>query len=279
MDSLKDLLDRGLVPMTRMRSLQRDAAQLTGICRRIWRRRSPEPSSRSARPSCRSSTSTASASPTTARTIATPTCSFRRPGPSWSRLRQQIDRRPCARRRPAGWLASASSPSAAWFRAGQKLMDIVPEDEPLVIEAGCEPNDADDLKIGQSTEIRIPAFPRSSPAAATGEVQQDFRRRADRRKDRRQPTSSVEVAVPPSQLAIIRQFRGADAGLKAWSAGRGGGAASQADRLRLPRSIRSERCSGSRSASREGSGADAGALHRAGQRQRIGKPAHVEPLR
>ena len=52
MDSLKDLLQKGLVPMARMRSLQRDAAQLTGSFGE-YDATSPRPSSRSARPGCR----------------------------------------------------------------------------------------------------------------------------------------------------------------------------------------------------------------------------------
>ncbi len=38
---------------------------------------------------------------------------------------------------------------------GQKLMDIVPGDQPLVIQARFSPQDADDLLIGQSAELRF----------------------------------------------------------------------------------------------------------------------------
>lgn len=39
--------------------------------------------------------------------------------------------------------------------AGQRLMDIVPTDQPLVIQARFSPQDADDLRIGQPAELRF----------------------------------------------------------------------------------------------------------------------------
>lgn len=38
---------------------------------------------------------------------------------------------------------------------GQKLMDIVPNNQPMVIEARFSPTDADDLRIGQDAELRF----------------------------------------------------------------------------------------------------------------------------
>jgi HlyD family type I secretion membrane fusion protein len=96
---------------------------------------------------------------------------------------------------------------------GQKLMDVVPENEPLVIEARVRPNDADDLKVGQSTEIRIPAFHDRRLPLLTGTVR---RISADALTDDKSGQSffKIEVEVPPSQLAVIRQVRGAEPGLK-----------------------------------------------------------------
>ena len=95
---------------------------------------------------------------------------------------------------------------------GQKLMDIVPDDQPLVIEARVKPDDADDLKPGQVTEIRIPAFHDRRLPLLTGKVTKIS---ADALVDEKsgQAYFKIEVEVPPSQLAIIRQFRGDDPGL------------------------------------------------------------------
>jgi HlyD family secretion protein len=92
-------------------------------------------------------------------------------------------------------------------------MDIVPENEPLVIEARVKPDDADDLKVGQSTEIRIPAFRDRRLPLLSGTVRKIS---ADALTDEKTGASffKIEVEVPPSQLSVIRQFRGAEAGLK-----------------------------------------------------------------
>lgn len=44
------------------------------------------------------------------------------------------------------------------IQGGQTLMEIVPDDARLVIDARVSPNDADDLMVGQPTQIRFAAF-------------------------------------------------------------------------------------------------------------------------
>lgn len=41
---------------------------------------------------------------------------------------------------------------------GQKLMDIVPQNVGLVIEARVNPSDADDIKVGQDVEVKFPSL-------------------------------------------------------------------------------------------------------------------------
>jgi HlyD family secretion protein len=41
---------------------------------------------------------------------------------------------------------------------GQKLMDIVPDTAGLVIEARVNPNDADDIRVGQEVEVKFPSL-------------------------------------------------------------------------------------------------------------------------
>lgn len=43
-------------------------------------------------------------------------------------------------------------------RPGESLMDIVPEGQELIVEAQVRPEDADDLTVGATTEVRITAF-------------------------------------------------------------------------------------------------------------------------
>ena len=46
---------------------------------------------------------------------------------------------------------------------GTRILDIVPEDDDLIVEARVSPNDIDRLAVGQQATIRFPAFGRSVP--------------------------------------------------------------------------------------------------------------------
>jgi len=56
------------------------------------------------------------------------------------------------------------------IQAGQKLMDIVPEDEPLLLEAKIEPHLIDKVRTGLKTDIRFNAFAHSPQLVVEGEV-------------------------------------------------------------------------------------------------------------
>jgi len=55
-------------------------------------------------------------------------------------------------------------------QAGQKLMDIVPEDEPLLLEARIPPHLADRIRAGTPTDIRFGAFAHTPQLVVDGEV-------------------------------------------------------------------------------------------------------------
>ncbi|AVR87903.1 HlyD family type I secretion periplasmic adaptor subunit [Thauera aromatica] len=55
-------------------------------------------------------------------------------------------------------------------QAGQKLMDVVPEDEPLLLEARIEPHLIDKVHAGLPTDIRFNAFAHSPQLVVQGEV-------------------------------------------------------------------------------------------------------------
>lgn len=212
LDSLKDLLARGLVPMTRMRSLQRDAAQLTGAA--------GEYSSNVARTQQQIGEAKLQIVDLERQRTADDSKDYRdaemglsQARPKLAALREQIDRL-TVRSPAAGRVVGLSIFTVGGVvSGGQKLMDVVPENEPLVIECHVKPDDAEALKVGQSTEIRIPAFHDRRLPLLTGKVS---RISADTLTDEKtgQAYFKVEVQVPPSQLDVIRQFRGADEGLK-----------------------------------------------------------------
>jgi HlyD family secretion protein len=85
---------------------------------------------------------------------------------------------------------------------GERLMDIVPEGQDLIVEAQVRPEDADDLETGQTTEVRITAFGGRDLPIVHGQVRQVS---ADRFTDERsgQPYFLVQVAVPPEELSRL----------------------------------------------------------------------------
>lgn len=87
-------------------------------------------------------------------------------------------------------------------RPGEPIMDIVPEHQDLIIEAQVRPEDADDLTVGMRTEIRITAFGGRDIPIVHGEVRQVS---ADRFTDQQNGRAyfTAQVAVPPEELANL----------------------------------------------------------------------------
>jgi len=80
---------------------------------------------------------------------------------------------------------------------GQRVLDIVPEGQDLIIEAQVRPEDADDLAPGQRTEVRITSFGGRNLPIVYGEVLQVS---ADRFTDERDGR-----AYFMSQIAVSRE--------------------------------------------------------------------------
>ncbi|WP_296820034.1 HlyD family type I secretion periplasmic adaptor subunit [Brevundimonas sp.] len=96
---------------------------------------------------------------------------------------------------------------------GQTLMEIVPREAALVIEAEVSPADADDLRIGQETEVRFTAFRERDLPILHGVITAVS---ADSFVEERTGRSffRMTVTVPPSELDKIASVRGADMGLR-----------------------------------------------------------------
>ncbi|WP_423607094.1 HlyD family type I secretion periplasmic adaptor subunit [Sphingomonas sp. MS122] len=97
---------------------------------------------------------------------------------------------------------------------GQKLMDVVPQQAALVIEARVAPGDADDVSAGQAAEIRFSGLHDRQLPILSGKV---TRLSADSFEDERtgEPYFLAEVAVPSAELEAIRRVRGAGFRLRA----------------------------------------------------------------
>jgi HlyD family secretion protein len=96
---------------------------------------------------------------------------------------------------------------------GQKLMDIVPDRTPLVVEARFAPEDVDDLEVGQKAVIRFTGLQDRDLPTLEGQV---TRVSADSFVDEKSGAAyfTGEVAVPPEDLRIIQRARGSEFALK-----------------------------------------------------------------
>ncbi len=90
---------------------------------------------------------------------------------------------------------------------GQKLMDIVPENAPLRIQARVALDDADDLSVGQSTLIKFPSLHERDLPNLTGRL---TRLSADAITDEKTGQSyfTAEVLVPRDQIKLLKDARG-----------------------------------------------------------------------
>jgi HlyD family secretion protein len=96
---------------------------------------------------------------------------------------------------------------------GQRLMDIVPDRAPLMIEARVSPNDAQDMHAGQAVEVRFPSLHDRSLPILEGRVMSVS---ADSLVDERtgQRYFTAQVSVPESQLEALEKQRGATVALR-----------------------------------------------------------------
>ena len=134
--------------------------------------------------------------------------------PKWTAARDQLER--TAIRAPATGAVvglSVFTPGGV-IAPGQKLMDIVPEHEPLRIQARIAPDDADDLNVGQRTLVKFPGLHDRSLPDLEGTL---TRLSADSFTDEKTGQSyfTGEVTVPEHQLGLIQRARGKDFSLRA----------------------------------------------------------------
>jgi HlyD family type I secretion membrane fusion protein len=91
--------------------------------------------------------------------------------------------------------------------AGEMLMEIVPQDKTLVVEAKAAPTDRDDLRIGMQTQVRFSGLQERNLPILKGVISKVS---ADSFEDERTGARffRIQVSVPPSELGKIRAVRG-----------------------------------------------------------------------
>jgi HlyD family secretion protein len=134
--------------------------------------------------------------------------------PRWTAARDQLER--TAIRSPATGAVvglSVFTPGGV-VAPGQKLMDIVPERTPLLIQARIAPEDADDLNVGQRTLVKFSGLHERTLPNLEGRL---TRLSADSFTDEKSGMSyfTGEITVPRDQLGLIQGVRGADFALRA----------------------------------------------------------------
>ncbi len=85
---------------------------------------------------------------------------------------------------------------------GQEIMQIIPADDRLIIEAQVDPADIDQIYPGQKTTVRLSAFNMRTTPEMNGLV---IRSSADRIIDQvtGMPYYSVKIEIPPNELARL----------------------------------------------------------------------------
>jgi membrane fusion protein, type I secretion system len=84
--------------------------------------------------------------------------------------------------------------------AGQPILDVVPEDDPLVVEAHINPTDVDAVAVGAHTQVRLTAYNVRTLAPLDGEV---VYLAPDQERDPKTnaPFYTVRAAITPEALA------------------------------------------------------------------------------
>jgi HlyD family secretion protein len=211
--ALKPVADKGFVSETRMRELERARAQLQGqrgqynasVAQTRGAARENEIQVLEAERSFRERTAS------DLRDVET------RLGdvlPRWTAARDQLER--TAIRSPATGAVvglSVFTPGGV-VSPGQKLMDVIPERTPLLIQARIAPEDADDLHVGQRTLVKFSGLHERTLPNLEGRL---TRLSADSFTDEKSGMSyfTGEVTVPREQLSLIQGVRGADFALRA----------------------------------------------------------------
>ncbi|KXU32785.1 secretion protein HylD [Sphingobium sp. 22B] len=133
--------------------------------------------------------------------------------PKWSAARDELARTQ-VRAPVSGTVVGLSVHTVGGvIAAGQTLMDIVPRDSAVVIEARFSPADVDDLAVGQKAEIRFAGFPGRSLPIIEGKV---TRISADSFVEEKTGIAyfAGEVTIAPDKIALIRQYREGDFAMK-----------------------------------------------------------------
>lgn len=203
---LKQLAEKGLVPMPRIRALERQQAEIEG------RRAELQASIQQTREAMgetrlQSLSLVGEKAEDRAANLRDVETRLADVAPRLQAARAQLERTR-VRAPSSGLVVGLTANTIGGVVApGARIMDVVPQDQPLVIEARVRPEDADDLASGMKTEIRFTGLSGRTTPILRGAVR---RISADRFTDERTGLGYflVEAEAPRAELERIAQTDG-----------------------------------------------------------------------
>ncbi|KAF0180982.1 MAG: HlyD family secretion protein [Alphaproteobacteria bacterium] len=203
---LKTLAEKGLVPMPRIRALERQQAEIDGrraeLVASIAQTREAMGETR-----LQSLSIVGEKAEDRAASLREVEMRLADVSPRLGASRAQLERTRV--RAPASGLVVGLTANTVGgvVAPGARIMDVVPENQPLVIEARVRPEDADDLKVGMRTEIRFSGLSGRATPILHGVV---TRMSADRFTDERSGVAYflAEAEAPRAEIERVAQVNG-----------------------------------------------------------------------
>lgn len=166
---MRSLADQGYAPLTRVRALERTAAQLDG---ELGSLRAQIARSREAIGETRLQVSGVSTrmNEDVADQLRQIDVQLNELRPRMTELRAQISRTEVRAPASGEVVGLTIFTPGGVIQPGQTLMEVVPRDASQVIIAQVNPNDIDNLRVGQSTEVQFPGLRERNPPTIHGRV-------------------------------------------------------------------------------------------------------------
>ena len=198
---MRSLAEKGYAPLTRVRALERTAAQLDG---ELGSLRAQIARSREAVGETRLQVSGVSTkmNEDVADQLRQIDVQLNELRPRMVELRAQIARNEVRAPASGEVVGLTIFTQGGVIQAGQTLMEIVPRDASQVIVAQISPTDVDNLRVGQDTEVRFPGLRERNPPIIRGRV---TRISADSFTVEQSGATyfRAEIVVPASELAKL----------------------------------------------------------------------------
>ncbi|WP_374512646.1 HlyD family type I secretion periplasmic adaptor subunit [Brevundimonas sp.] len=201
LDGMRRLADQGYAPLTRVRALERTAAQLEGelgsLRAQIARSREAVGESR-----LQMSGVVSELNEDVADQLRQIDVQLNELRPRLSELRLQIARSEVRSPASGQVVGLTIFTEGGVIQPGQTLMEIVPDDASQIIVAQINPNDIDNLRVGQATEVRFPGLRERNLPTIHGRVAQ-ISADSFTVEETGAPYFRAEIVVPGEELAKL----------------------------------------------------------------------------